>query len=707
MTISERSRGVKVLKAVSSAVRLNILNLLFEKGSLSYTELMNKLKMNPSRDAGRFAYHLKYLLKADLMEADVESGKYRLTELGNMVVNVAEEVEERAVKRKRILVRASRFALEDFDANKIVDSLIKETGMSATVAQKVAKEAENRLVKSKTKYLTAPLIREVVNGILIERGLENYRHRLTRLGLPVHEVSKLLVTGISGSRDSAPLIMKTGKAVMEEYTLLNILPRDISDSHLSGALHLNDLAGWVLRPNEIIHDVRVFIENGLRLDDLDHSQPFQPPPSSLESALSIIFNVLLRSLSEVYEAQTIDYFNVFLAPFIRNIQLHQVKEKLRLFFHNLSQHTNTTLGLELGIPDFVANMKVAGAPEKIYGDFNEETQNLTSLILEILAEESKTKPLFNPKLVVKIRPETLIQEKAKELLSQTHHLAMTRGMPYFANLTRKQEMKDVYSGSGFKFMADFQKDWEIDTLRTGNLGYASLNLPRITLECAKDEADFFKVLKDRLEMISRALKIKQAALQKRGKTLLPFITKNYLGDPYIRLESSTLLINILGLKEAAQAFIGEDIHESQATQGFAEKIAKQVSDFTQEKGKKQKIRLLPSILPEFEAAERFVQLDIERYGIGKIKYSGTREKPFYSTIDMWNLEKEQYLKKLILEKKVKRLGSGGNMTTINLKGGEMKQEELVSLTNRLVRNPAIGLFTYHYNFTYCRNCKKS
>ncbi|MGD8565748.1 MAG: anaerobic ribonucleoside-triphosphate reductase, partial [Candidatus Bathyarchaeota archaeon] len=41
------------------------------------------------------------------------------------------------------------------------------------------------------------------------------------------------------------------------------------------------------------------------------------------------------------------------------------------------------------------------------------------------------------------------------------------------------------------------------------------------------------------------------------------------------------------------------------------------------------------------------------------------------------------------------------------KGGEMKQEELVSLTNRLVRNPAIGLFTYHYNFTYCRNCKKS
>jgi len=161
-----------VLKAVSSPIRLNILNLLFDNDSLSYTELMGVLKMNPSRDAGRFAYHLKFLLKADLIEADVEARKYRLTDLGKMVIDVAEEIERKSVKRKRILVRTSRFALEDFDANKIVDSLIREAGMPVDLAQKIAKEAERRLVKSKTKYLTAPLIREVVNAILIEKGLE-------------------------------------------------------------------------------------------------------------------------------------------------------------------------------------------------------------------------------------------------------------------------------------------------------------------------------------------------------------------------------------------------------------------------------------------------------------------------------------------------------------------------------------------------------
>jgi ribonucleoside-triphosphate reductase len=68
MSLPPRARGVKVLKAVSSPLRLQILNLLFDKGALTYTELMTQLKMNPSRDAGRFAYHLKFLLKANLVD---------------------------------------------------------------------------------------------------------------------------------------------------------------------------------------------------------------------------------------------------------------------------------------------------------------------------------------------------------------------------------------------------------------------------------------------------------------------------------------------------------------------------------------------------------------------------------------------------------------------------------------------------------------
>ena len=194
MSASHRTHGIKILKAIGSPLRLQILNLLFDKGPLSYTELMSNLKMNPSRDAGRFAYHLKFLLKADLIEAIVDQKKYGLTDLGKMVIDVADRIDKKATKTKNTLIRASRSAIEEFDANKIANALIKEAKMPPEQAQKIAKEAETQLLKSKTKYLTTPLVRELVNAILIEKGLEEYRNKLTRLGIPVHDVTNLLHT---------------------------------------------------------------------------------------------------------------------------------------------------------------------------------------------------------------------------------------------------------------------------------------------------------------------------------------------------------------------------------------------------------------------------------------------------------------------------------------------------------------------------------
>jgi DNA-binding transcriptional ArsR family regulator len=122
-----RRLGARVLKAVASALRLNILRLLDERGPLSYTEIMNILKLSPSRDAGRFAYHLKTLTGMDLIEPDPESRKYLLTDMGKTLVEFADELDNSALK-KRLLVRTSRLAIENFDRNKIAESLRRFRG---------------------------------------------------------------------------------------------------------------------------------------------------------------------------------------------------------------------------------------------------------------------------------------------------------------------------------------------------------------------------------------------------------------------------------------------------------------------------------------------------------------------------------------------------------------------------------------------------
>jgi anaerobic ribonucleoside-triphosphate reductase len=710
LSVPHRVRGVKILKAVSSPLRLQILNLLFDRGPLSYTELMGSLKMNPSRDAGRFAYHLKFLLKADLIEADVEAKKYCLTELGNIVIDVAERIEKKAFKPKGMLVRTSRFAPEEFDANKIANSLIKETKMPAELAQKVAKEAEKWLLKSKTKYLTAPLVREVANAILIEKGLEEYRHKLTRLGLPVYDVTTLIDTKSKTSEGSASIHETAGETVLKEYILLNVFPRDIADAHLSGSLHIHGLSSWILKPSEIIHDLRFFFQNGLNLEKINALQPSYSPPQNLESALSIAFNVLLHSVKEIDETQTIDYFNVFLAPFVKGMDFSEIKEALRLFIANINQHVNASLGLELTIPDFIADKPAFGPSGKHvgkYADFFEESQILASLIFEIFAEESVRKPLFNPKIILKMRPETFADEKAKAMLLKAHQLASEKGLPYFANMLEKDQKYSVFSSSGFRLKADLNGDWEIDTLRTGCLGYVTINLPRITYESGKDKTKFFEIFRERFEMATRALEIKDRALKQHDKGLLPFLMQSVNGDHYFRLENCSRIINLAGLKEALEAFNEKSIREDEKKLEFAEEIMQNILAYIQKIARKRGKRLSTAIMLDFEASERLVQLDIERYGIAKVRFSGTREKPFYSTISKLILQDGKISPEpSIFERKMRGL-HGGNLTVIDLGEVERKPDELMSLTKQIFEVYNMEFLTYNRKLTYCVNCKRS
>ncbi len=504
-----RARGVKVLKAVSSPLRLQILNLLFDKSALSYTELMNQLKMNPSRDAGRFAYHLKFLLKADLVEADVESKKYFLTDLGKMVLDVADRVEKKAVKPRGMVVRTSHLTLEEFDVNKIANSLIKEAKVPAELAKKAAKETEKRLVKSKTKYLTASLIREVVNGILVEKGCEDYRNKLTRVGMPIHEVT-VLIESKDRPQDSEATISKAGQTVLSEYTLLNVFPRDIADAHLSGALHIEGLGTWILKPNEVIHDLRYFFKHGVKLDN--PLQVAMKAPKDLKSALSIAFNVILHTSKETNRTQTFNYFNVFLAPFIRGNEAEKIKENLRLFIQNLNQHVEATLGLELSINKYTSEKEAIGPNGKSngkYGDFTKESQLVSLLIIDVFAEESTSKPLLSPRIVIKINNDSLVDENAKSVLLKAHQLAAKSGIPYFANMTKKESENVAFSSSGVKFAADLTGDWETDTLRTGCLGCVTINLPRIALECEKDKNKFYDLMRERFETSSSGIKHKE------------------------------------------------------------------------------------------------------------------------------------------------------------------------------------------------------
>jgi len=700
-------------------VRLRILDLLLEQGPLSYTELMTAMRLSPSRDAGRFAYHLKLLLKEDLMEPDVKTKKYHLSDLGRMLMDVTEDIEERVSRRRRLMVRTSRLAMEEFDRNRIAESLVREAGVPAGEAQMIARETERRLQGFRTRYLTAPLIRELVNAVLLEKGHEEYRHKLTRLGLPVYDVTQLVRSAGEEGLGAGAVHGAAGDAVIEEYTLLNVLPRDVADAHLSGALHLQNLGCWILKPQEFVHDLRFFLQWGLNPGGTASTGLPLPPPRSFESALQVASNVLRIGATETSGEQSLDFFNVFLAPFTRGLPAERIEESLRFFIEDLNQSLSVrgspveaSLGLELAVPEFLGEVEApgpGGEPAGNYAGFAEESRLLASVLLKVMRAGDGGRPVFNPGLVVKLRPEALDDEECEPLLRRCHRLASEFGTPCFANLCFEGQEGASYAATGSRFPSDWTGDPELDALRTGSLDSVVVNLPRVSYDAGKKRSRFFELLDERLEMALRALEIKYRTIRQRAREgLLPFLTQKGGGDQYLRLENASRLVSLVGLNEAVRSLSGAWMHEDEEALGLAEEVGGYLLQSVQGSAKRPETRVYPSLSPSPEAARRLAELDVERYGWGQVSVQGTKDHPFYTDAAALPLGANVPLaERLATEARFHQLTPGGHLAIIQLADQEQDPEGLLSATRRLVKAHRVGLYAYSRNIVHCGRCRKA
>ncbi|MBY9016226.1 MAG: hypothetical protein KGD68_11080 [Candidatus Lokiarchaeota archaeon] len=234
----------KQLKTLGQKIRIDILKKLsLSSNPLSYSMLQKEvLGSNPN--SVNFSFHLKALRSSDLM--DTTDDGYLLSALGRQILKNIVSIEKILNdKNKTIMIRTSKYSKEPFDSSKIENYLIKEGQVDTHLAKQIAKEVEERLSKTNIEYLTAPLMREYINGILLENGQEEIRHRLTRLGTPPYEVSRYFD---NNRINPEQLLSKLGSEVSEQFLLLNLLPKNLADMYLSGELVLLNLNYWSLRP---------------------------------------------------------------------------------------------------------------------------------------------------------------------------------------------------------------------------------------------------------------------------------------------------------------------------------------------------------------------------------------------------------------------------------------------------------------------------
>ncbi len=279
--LESASRRVRMIFSVmASPNRIDILRILNTKGPLTYSELKALAGFKSKKESGKFAYHLRKLLRQLLVALNKAERRYTITNLGKLVLSLARQIEERSIiESGKMYVRTSNHTIEEFNSHKIIQSLVREASLPLEQAQKITEEVENKIYKFQTAYLTSSLIRETVNSVLIEHGHEEYRNKLARVGLPVSDISEMLSSEDATRNGAQGIMSRTADAMFSEYFVFNTLPKDIADMHLAGEINIASLGTWGLLPDTMFVDLS-------ELDSFDLQGKFQAVAriASLESA---------------------------------------------------------------------------------------------------------------------------------------------------------------------------------------------------------------------------------------------------------------------------------------------------------------------------------------------------------------------------------------------------------------------------------------
>jgi len=158
----------------------------------------------------------------------------------------------------------------------------------------------------------------------------------------------------------------------------------------------------------------------------------------------------------------------------------------------------SSINLDFGIPKFLENEPAYG-PDGLkvgtYGDYEEEARNILRAYTDIMLEgDAMGKPFLFPNTIYNLRKEHMGKDYEEDLL-KVHELSAKFSVPYFSNQTVSWN-GDTSNKMGCRTLlsTNWTGDWDTDTLRTGNLAYISLNLPRIAYKTKIGNNSFYDEL---------------------------------------------------------------------------------------------------------------------------------------------------------------------------------------------------------------------
>ena len=490
--------------------------------------------------------------------------------------------------------------------------------------------------------------------------------------------------------------------ISKNYWLNKIYTPEIKAAHERGDLHLHDLnivsvycVGWDLK--DLLTEGFTGVKGKVQ----------SAPAKHFRTALGQVVNFMYTMQGEAAGAQAFSNFDTLLAPFIRydNLTYEQVKQAMQEFVFNMNVPTRvgfqtpfTNITMDLTVPNYYAEQPViigGELQEATYKEFQPEMDMLNKAFFEVMMAGDHAGRVFT--FPIPTYNITKDFDWTNKELDGLWEMTAKYGIPNFSNFINSDMSPEDARSMCCRLRID-NRELEYrggglfgSNPLTGSVGVVTINLPKIA-ETARDKAEFFTRLSEKMEIARESLEIKRKVLENyTDKNLYPY-TKFYLRDVKARFgvywKNHFSTIGLIGMNEACLNFLQDDIGSFRGKQ-FAIEVMdfmrNKISQFQKETGNLYNLEATPGEGTSY----RLARLDDKKYPY----YTNSTQLPVNYTDDIFEVLDHQ--------DELQTKYTGG--TTIHIYAGERisNTETMKNLVRKICNNYKLPYFTFSPTFSIC------
>lgn len=599
-----------------------------------------------------------------------------------------------------------------FDLDKIVEACRKAALAAGEadadrLAYHVADKLATQWAGAGGAVLEIPVIQDAVENVLMQlnpdvaRVYIQYRHDRDRtreegselharlMGLVEQTDRDAITENANKDANVFPVMRDLMAGMVSRQFAGRFLPKDILAAHQAGDIHYHDLdyAPFLPFTNCCLVDLKGMLEQGFRLGNARIESP-----RSIGVACAVTAQIIAQVASHQYGGTTIPNIDQTLAPYVEKSYLknlavareYQIADPERYARERTEKETYD--GIQAC--EYEINTLFSSNGQQPFVTFSFgmgtgwEASAVQRSILQVrikgLGKEGVT-PVF-PKLVmfvdegINLKP----QDPNYDIKQLALECASKRMYPDIisARLNRQITGSSVpVSPMGCRsFLSAWRDENGLEVLDgRNNLGVVSLNLPRIAMESKGDEARFWALMDERLQLCKRALMTRIERLQGVKARVAPILyTEGAFGmrlkpdEEIVALFKdgrASISLGYIGLHEVAWLMFGLHPVDSDVARGFLRKVVRHMQAATKAWKAQTGWGFSLYSTPSESLCYRFCKLDEARFG----KVAEVTDKGYYTNsfhLDVFR--KVNPFEKIEFEQGYADYATGGHITYVEL-----------------------------------------